>query len=436
MGKELLSDTFVKSGKPLQAGKLTTEKLFADGDGLYLRARPGTKKGTVVKHWLFIYTAPDGKRKKIALGGYPAHELADARKWARDKRAQLDNAIDPAEARRKAKQEKKMSAARTCESLLDAYVAHLTAKKKPSASDAENIFKLHVPADVKRLEAASVTHHDLIPLVRGLTEQGKVRTAAKLRSYLRAAFELALRAEDDPNAPTAMLGFKITTNPAARIKVPDGAGGTPGERALDRLELAEYRRRIETLPAGDTRDLLQLQLLLGGQRIAQLLTAAIETDTDGHAIVVIRDTKGKRKLPRRHELPLHGEALAIVEKRGMRLFGWTEPGDVKREQLNASSIIGKKICPAMLADKQAKSAFRMGDIRRTAETLLASIRVNQDVRAQLLSHGLSGVQNRHYDKHDYMKEKTSALKAWVNLLDTLEQKNVVPMNPRRRKVPA
>ena len=57
-------------------------------------------------------------------------------------------------------------------------------------------------------------------------------------------------------------------------------------------------------------------------------------------------------------------------------------------------------------------SFRLGDIRRTVETMLASLGFSSDLRGQLLSHGLGGVQNRHYDKHDYMPEKLKMLQAW------------------------
>lgn len=404
------------------------ERLLCDGGGLYLRVRLG--KGSPVKHWLFIFTAPDGKRKKIALGDYPAHSLSDARTWAADQRKQVDNGIDPVDAKRRAKQERLSSVSRTCGALLGAYVSNLKANRKQSAADAESILSLHVPENVKQLDAAAVTHHDLNPLLRKLIEAGKLRTAAKLRSYLRAAFELALGADGDPNAPSTMLGFRLVANPAARIKVPKGAGGTPGERALSRQELAEYKVRLEALPMDDMRDLLRLQLLLAGQRINQLLTATIEPDTEGNPLIVMRDSKGRRQQPRRHALPLRGEALAIVEARGSRLFGWNDQKDIKREQLNASALVGKKICPGMLADEKANAPFRMGDIRRTAETMLASIGISQDVRAQLLSHGLGGVQNRHYDKHDYMKEKTQALAAWERLLNSPDIAKVVPINSK------
>jgi integrase len=60
--------------------------------------------------------------------------------------------------------------------------------------------------------------------------------------------------------------------------------------------------------------------------------------------------------------------------------------------------------------------FTAGDIRRTVETRLAAEGLSKDVRAQLQSHGLGGVQSRHYDRHDYLAEKREAMEALYRLL--------------------
>lgn len=66
---------------------------------------------------------------------------------------------------------------------------------------------------------------------------------------------------------------------------------------------------------------------------------------------------------------------------------------------------------------QASKPFRGGDIRRTCETMLAeTLGISRDVRAQLLSHGLTGVQERHYDKGQHLDAKRAALRAWCDLL--------------------
>ena len=48
-------------------------------------------------------------------------------------------------------------------------------------------------------------------------------------------------------------------------------------------------------------------------------------------------------------------------------------------------------------------AFNVRDIRRTVETMLAGLGISKDTRAQLLSHGISGVQAAHYDQHTYTR---------------------------------
>lgn len=41
-------------------------------------------------------------------------------------------------------------------------------------------------------------------------------------------------------------------------------------------------------------------------------------------------------------------------------------------------------------------SFKMRDIRRTVETMLAGLGIRKDTRAQLLSHDIRGVQAAHY----------------------------------------
>lgn len=71
---------------------------------------------------------------------------------------------------------------------------------------------------------------------------------------------------------------------------------------------------------------------------------------------------------------------------------------------------------AEISTKIGGVPFDLRDIRRTCETMLTKIGVSKDLRAQLLSHGLSGVQDAHYDRHDYLDEKRSALLTWETYL--------------------
>jgi hypothetical protein len=75
--------------------------------------------------------------------------------------------------------------------------------------------------------------------------------------------------------------------------------------------------------------------------------------------------------------------------------------------------------------------FKTKRIRSGVETLLASARISGDHRGRLQSHGISGVQARHYDGHDYMDEKRIALEMLFSLLDApapAAGSNVVALN--------
>ena len=74
-----------------------------------------------------------------------------------------------------------------------------------------------------------------------------------------------------------------------------------------------------------------------------------------------------------------------------------------------------------ISDVLGGEPFNLRDIRRTCETRLAEIGINKDTRAQLLSHGISGIQAKHYDRYDYLEEKRTALKIWEYYLRTEEK---------------
>ena len=103
--------------------------------------------------------------------------------------------------------------------------------------------------------------------IREVRESGREHSAGKTRAYLFAAFNLALRAEGDTEAPAAMLPFEIATNPVAGIKA---IPVRPCSRVLSREELRAF---IGRLGEGLADHALKLALYAGGQRGEQLLRA-------------------------------------------------------------------------------------------------------------------------------------------------------------------
>ena len=174
---------------------------------------------------------------------------------------------------------------------------------------------------------------------------------------------------------------------------------------------------------------LRLALFAGGQRIAQLLrTTRRDFDPQADSLLLM-DGKGRRREPRPHLIPLAPVAADIVRTlierapegayaslfatRGMCLH----PDTLTKRAVTVSAELGGK-------------PFDLRAIRRTVETQMAALGISKDLRAHLLSHGLTGVQATHYDKHDYIIEKRAALVAWeahlTRLIEGTTGANVVP----------
>jgi len=317
---------------------------------------------------------------------------------------------------------------RTVEKLLNNYIADLQARGKVSAGQVQGVFNLlfrDYPALAER-DAASVTPHEWVAILRRYGKiDGHANKMRKLRSYLRAAYALAIRADLDP-MKDATAGLLLTSNPIDGI--PAGTS-----RARERsLSEQEFRALWNRLAASDhpIATTLRAIILLGGQRFSQLVRATVKDYLDGE--LTLWDPKGKRETPRKHVLPVQGAAKALLDGLAERsailgtewLFTITGRGPVPLE--NASHYIAK-LSAEMVDTGEALEPFCLSDIRRSVETILAGrVRISKDDRAQLLSHGISGVQEKHYDRSTHMDAKRDALMRWEQWI-MQEQGTVVPL---------
>lgn len=436
-----------------------TDQTKARGVGrLRLRA---TETGQLA--FYFRYSDSTGKRDSLVLGTYDQDGAAGltlkaARAKAgelsklyqagkRDLRAHLEH--DSAEQRlrmetaaRARTEAERQAVAGSLQKLMDGYVAHLKRQGKQSEPDVRNMFRRNVTDEFPHLaimRAADVTHRDISALLARLIDKGAGRTAGKLRSYLRAAFAEGLAAEGEPTAHPDLHGFNLTVNPAALVPAKKlSAFNRARERVLSESEMHAFLAALEN-QTGTARDAILLSLYLGGQRTAQLVRLAPgDVDIDAREVTLL-DGKGARQNPRVHKLPLTDRAAEVVgrllDTNGDKPFLITLNGKVHVRTETLSAVV-TDICAAMLKDRTASGPFELRDLRRTCETMLARMGVSRDVRAHILSHGLGGVQARHYDMHDYADEKRGALEAWGARLaeiasGTQRRKNVLPMRAKK-----
>ena len=398
---------------------------------------------------MYRYTRPDGTRDTLRVGDYDPHGVAGLTlHQAREKAGELVRLagggndvrvllLEREEARAVAA-EAAFAARRNVSrgSLAAMYSVYVsTLQGRESHYDAQSLFKLHLSGPFPTLAACpagQVKAEELRDVLARLIEAGKGRTAAKLRAFLRAAFGMAMRAGLDPTLPAAMTAFDIQVNPADRL--PSLSQFSKAlDRALTLPELHSFWRRVEAAPDGPSRDALMACMYLGGQRPTQLLRLTPQQVDVSGATVTLLDPKGRNRHanPRRHLLPIHEDLMPVIRRRlaqtegaGLPLFSTNGRVPLRKETVG---LLVTEIARAMqAADELERGPFSMRDLRRTAETHMAALAISSDVRAQIQSHGLGGIQARHYDRHDYMPEKRAALALWVRRF-----RNALPENSLR-----
>lgn len=282
-----------------------------------------------------------------------------------------------------------------------------------------------------------VSQDDLLGVVARVVNAGKTREAAKLRSYLKAGYNAAMRARQDARGLQALRELKITSNPAADLISVDGATQAR-ERALSVAELRAYWRRIQAM-SDESGALLRFHLLTGGQRLEQLARLTLNDFDSDTKTIRLRDIKGRRKVPRNHDVPLIPaaiEAMEVMNKGlGPHLFSITA-GESGASYYSVQHRLQSVVEPMKEAGELEKGSFTVGDLRRTVETRLAAAGYQPFELAQLQSHGLGGVQARHYNKHDYLREKRRLLESLYGLLNPQGEESSDELDERLAEVVA
>lgn len=411
--KALTGDSFVTLRARLDHGGALQGRRLANGAvQLYWRY---TQDGRRHREPIGLYdsSAPPKKLQPTAHGYGIAAALERCRELAKlhgERAAQGGLRSLKSEQHRACQQEREREverSERTLRKLLDTYVAHLRSQGRRSHVDARQIFDRHVIEGWPRLAnepAVKLTPDQVMDMLRRLIEAGKGRTANKLRSYLRAAYQCALDVRLVAAIPMAFKIFEVQINPVAQTRR-SPQFDRADKRPFSLNELQAYWKLIAGLP-GWRAACLRLHVLTGGQRIEQFVRLR-RTDT-GPSTIQLYDLKGRPgQGARPYVLPLTPMAQAALRD----IAAENGEGEFVISTTRGEKPISVRTLAGWANDfvGDAIEGFQLKRIRSGIETLLAASGVSRDVRGQLQSHGLTGVQARHYDGHDYIAEKRRAL---------------------------
>lgn len=300
----------------------------------------------------------------------------------------------------------------TLQKLLVAYCDYLQKLGRSSHSDVRSIFQNHVftPwSELSALPAADTTAEQIADMMRLVHEKGHARTSNKLRSYIHSAFQVAKSSKTKASIPASFKEFKISHNPASDTE-PDTSANKADKNPLTHEEMLTYWNCIKSIRSFEGA-VLRLHLLTGGLRIKQFVL--LKNSFIRNNEITLFDTKGRPGSdPRPYTtplLPLSIQAFQDCKPNGDYALS-TSDG---RTHL-AATTLSRWACNAV-GDRIAN--FNAKRIRSGVETLLAKHKFSEDLRGRLQSHGISGVQNRHYDGHDYIDEKREMLQKLHEILE-------------------
>ena len=412
-----LTDLAIKN---LKSGESRTDGALPIGNGRLIVSCTKAR-GQLRRVWTFRYRKED-LRGELKIGEHPALSLEHARNEARTLLELVRQGTDPKVARGESRlanieATRQIVSLGSFAALLDAYVANLKRSGKESAHDVAAIFKRHVTdpwPDLVKLPANRIAPETIRDILARLVRKGIGRQTNILRSYLQAAFTQGAHSDLDPRRAAAdSAAFKLSGNPVALLPRIQEFESTR-DRILSDDEFRQLWAQLADvrLEMGHT---IRCEVLLGGQRFLQLLRATWADYDTKTQVLRLADPKGKRVSAVPHVLPVSKRVATLLgelrELNGDGEYIFSTTGGAKPIHHTSLPPVLADIANTVPAKQRAGIApFQGRDIRRSVETRLQALGVPREIRAQLLSHGrTTGVQQKHYERHDYLVEKAQSL---------------------------
>lgn len=394
----------------------------SDGGGLHLEARPNGSGWWRWRYWR------DGKEGMLSLGTYPDVSLAQARQKRDEARRQAAAGVDPSEARKAAKAERKaaaqaaelvaqgMPAPGTFEAVAREWLSTVH-EVKVSAGHAERT-RIRLEQDafpwIGRRPIAEVEAPELLQVLRKVEARGAIETAHRIKDACGQVFRFGIAA-----------GY-CTRNPAADLREALRPVPTRHHAAI-----VDPKRAGELLRAmGDyaghpvTRAALALSalLFLRPGELRQLEWAWVDLDT---ATVTIPASLMKRKKADKangtpHLVPLAPQAVAIFRDLAALTGGegrrYCFPSLLTGERPMSENTVNVAL-RRMGFDRETATAH---GFRAMARTMAAErLGIAPDVIEAQLAHAVGDSLGRAYNRTQFLDQRRELMVKWADYLDRL-----------------
>jgi len=350
-----------------------------------------SKGGT--KTWLLMYRQ-HGRKRRLALGHFPAVSVADARDHATSALGDIVKGSNPAEDRARAKADP------TFGELAELYLKHhARIKKKPRSVKAdEQMLAADLLPAWKDRKLPAIGRRDVNALLDEVMARWAPIQANRVRALCSTIFNFAIGRDLIEHNPAYMVARR--------------APERGRERKLSDEEIRRLWAALEVEPI-KVQAVFKFALLTAARRSEVLGLAWSELDLDRGWWVLPRErSKGGIE----HRIPLSPTAVDLL--RGLEAARKSPSqfvfagGKIGRPVSNPQKWIARIRPRAKLID------FRFHDLRRTAASGMTAIGVERLTVSKILNHAEGGV-TKIYDRHSYDNEKRVAMIKWDRHLQRL-----------------
>lgn len=417
-----LTETAIRALKPKTSAYYSWHQSSQRGTGrIGIKVQPSGKKV-----FYFRYYVNKGKKEKfIQIGLWPEMKLATANEIAKTYSLWLSEGKDPTNELDILKKEEQQLAQfnnsqGSFEQLIHGYVNKMKQDNKRTWQDVLKRLEKECYEQIPRgTKAKDVTPIQIKNLLSTIIQRGAVVHSNRIRSYLMAAFNFGIKADNDPMNANNGITFGLESNPVSMIPK-QSAAEKVGNTWLNWEELSFIMNSIaETSGVGILmQHLIRLCIFTGGQRPYELIASQWgNIDWKTKTLLITSDiSKNKRE----HLIPLTDSALSELETiqkftshlNSNYIFPLSKDGKRPTRTDSLAQAIGyfRKYHPDF-------KHFTARDLRRTCKTLMGEIGISKEIRDRIQNHALNDVSSKHYDRYDYLNEKRAALSLWEEELN-------------------
>ena len=378
----------------------TAGKKLTDGDGMYLLIHTNGSK-----YWRMDYRM-NGKRKTLALGGWPETSLTQARELRDNARRLIKDKIDPVKHKRDTQQSDNQSNTRTFSVLFEEWFKRQQPRwSEKHALNVRRSLEYHVHPDLGDTPIAKIVRQGVLSVLRKLEDQGKNESTHRIRQRIESVFNFAIITGDCDSNPAAGL-TEVLTPPTRKTMA-----------ALKPEELPAFLRKLEGYQGHMLTKLAWHFMLYTFVRTAELRMAQWSEFDLGNSNPIWIIPPERMKMRSEHQIHLSPQAVNVL---GLIAEISGEFGLVFPSQNNPNKPMSENTLLYALYRMGYHSRATTHGFRSVASTILnESGKWHPDAIERQLAHVDRNKVRAVYNRSQYIEERRRMMCWWADHLDSL-----------------